>query len=452
VVAELTKCDVVVVGAGYAGLTAARELIRAGKDVRVVEARDRVGGRIWSVEHPGHRLDLGGAWIGPSQDAVRAMAREYDIDLFPTHTAGEHVVAIDGDVKRFKGLVPPIGPVSLGAVALGMARIDRMAKHVSLDAPWADRRARTWDARSAGEWVARNMPPGAGRDLLDGAVRGLMTCDPSEVSLLHLLYLVRSAGGLQSLLSVEGGYQQDLVTGGAMSMAERVADELSDRIALDSPVREIVQSPSNVRIVSDAAEFLAARVIIAVPPSLAARIAYAPELPNDHAQLLDSLPTGSILKCLLVYEDAWWRRDGFSGQSIGLGTPIELTIDASSPSGRPGVLAAFAFGPYARELAMLDADVRHKIVLDAVSARLGSRANNSVEIVEKEWSHDPWSRGCCMARMPPGVMTQFGRTLREPSGRVHWAGTETATVSHGTIDGAIRSGIRAAGEVLQSFN
>ena len=108
----LTKCDVVVIGAGYAGLSAARVLARAGKDVRVVEARDRIGGRIWSVDHPGHRLDVGGAWIGPTQDVVRALAREYDVDLYPTYCAGEHVVAVDGDVKRFKGLVPPIGPVS----------------------------------------------------------------------------------------------------------------------------------------------------------------------------------------------------------------------------------------------------------------------------------------------------------------------------------------------------
>ncbi len=367
----LTKCDVVVVGAGYAGLNAARVLARAGKDVRVVEARDRVGGRIWSVDHPGHRLDVGGAWIGPKQDVVRALAREYDVALFPTYNAGEHVVSVGDDMKRFKGLVPPVGPISLAAIALGMARIDRMAKRVSLDAPWLDRRAATLDARSAGDWIARNTPPGAGRDLLDSAVRGLMTCDPSEVSLLHLLYLVHSAGGLQPLLSVEGGYQQDLVTGGAMTMAERIADELDGRIVLDSPVREIVQTPNNVRIVSDAAEFLAERAIVAVPPGLASRIAYAPDLPNDKAQLLDRLPAGSVLKCLLVYEDAWWRRDGSSGQSIGVGSPIELTFDASSPSGTPGVLAAFAFGPHARELSSVDASVRHKIVLDAVSARFG---------------------------------------------------------------------------------
>ncbi len=446
----LTKCDVAVVGAGYAGLSAARVLARAGKDVRVVEARDRVGGRIWSVDHPGHRLDVGGAWIGPSQDVVRALAREYDVDLYPTHYAGEHVVAIDGDVRRFKGLVPPVGPISLAAIALGMARIDRMAKRVSLDAPWSDRPAPAWDARSAGDWIARNMPPGAGRDLLDSAVRGLMTCDPSEVSLLHLLYLVRSAGGLQPLLSIEGGYQQDLVTGGAMSMAERMADELDGRIVLNAPVREIVQTENSVRVVSDGAEFQATRAVVAVPPALATRIAYAPALPNEKAQLLDRLPMGSVLKCLLVYEDAWWRRDGISGQSIGLGSPIELTIDAGSPAGKPGVLAAFAFGHQARELATLEADVRHKIVLDAVSTRFDARVNATVDIVGKEWSNEVWSRGCYMAHMPPGVLTQFGRMLREPTGRLHWAGTETATVSHGTIDGAIRSGIRAAGEVLQA--
>jgi len=447
---QLNKCDVVVVGAGYAGLTAARELARKGRDVRVVEARGRVGGRIWSVEHPGHRLDVGGAWIGPRQDAVRNLAREFGVELYPTHFAGEHVVALDGDVRRFRGSVPPVGPIALGSIALAMARIDRMAKRVSLDAPWADSSARKWDARSAGDWVARNMPPGAGRDLLDSAVRGLMTCATSEVSLLHLLYLVRSAGGLQPLLSVDGGYQQDLVHGGAASMAEHLAAELGDRVVLESPVREIVQTSANVRVVSDRAEFLASRAIIAIPPALATRIAYAPALPLDRAQLLDRLPAGSILKCLLVFENAWWRADGCSGQSVGLSSPIELTLDASTPSGTPGVLAAFAFGPHARELAMLDASVRRKTVLDEVAKRFGARAGTPVDFVEREWSNEACARGCYMARMAPGVMTQFGRVLREPSGRLHWAGTETATVSHGTIDGAVRSGIRAAAEVLHA--
>jgi monoamine oxidase len=134
-----------------------------------------------------------------------------------------------------------------------------------------------------------------------------------------------------------------------------------------------------------------------------------------------------------------------------MGSPIEMTLDASEPSGTPGVMTAFAFGPHGRELSALAPDVRKKIVLDALTTRFGARAAAPADFAEQDWAAEEWSQGCYMAHMPPGVMTQYGRVLRQPCGRIHWAGTETATKSHGAIDGAILSGIRAADEVLQQL-
>ena len=237
------------------------------------------------------------------------------------------------------------------------------------------------------------MPPGAGREMLDAGVRGLMTCDPSEVSLLHLLLLMRSAGGLNPLLSVEGGYQQDLVVGGAATMAERVADELGDRIRLLSPVREIAQSDRGVRVVADEIEVEADYAIVATPPGLADRISFTPVLPPDRAELLERMLTGSIIKFVVMYDEAFWRRDGFAGLSVGLGGPIEMTIDAGPPAGAPGVIAAFVFGPHALRMSELSAGAQRKIVLDGLAAAFGARAIDARRVHRPGLDHrtlDAW--------------------------------------------------------------
>ena len=352
-------------------------------------------------------------------------------------------------MKRFGGLVPPINPIALASVSLGMARLDSMAKRVPLDEPWTARRAKAWDARSAGQWLAAaNLPSGEGQGLLAAAVRGLMTCDPSEVSLLHLLYLIRSANGLNHLLSVRDGYQQDRVEGGAQTMAHRMAADLGDALQLDHPVREITQDDHGVVVRGGGTEVRARRAVVAIPPTLAGHIEYEPELPADRLLLGQSMPAGSILKASVVYEEPFWRTDGLTGQSVATTSPIEMTLDASPVAGTPGVLAAFAFGPHGRALGAHELGERRRLVLETLTARFGPRAARPVHYEDIDWAQERWTRGCSMAHMPPGVLTQFGRALRAPVGRIHWAGTETATVSHGTIDGAIRSGERAAGEVL----
>jgi monoamine oxidase len=442
--------DVCVVGAGYAGLTTARRVERAGASVVVLEARDRVGGRVWTQAAPdGTPIDMGGTWLGPGQDAAYALVADTGGSTYPTWHAGETVFAGRDSVKRFGGLVPPINPIALASLSLGMARLDAMAKRVLLDEPWTARRANAWDARSAGQWIdAATLPSGDGRGLLGAAVRGLMTCDPSEVSLLHLLYLIRSANGLNHLLSVRDGYQQDRVAGGAQTIAHHVAAELAGSLQLERPVRAITQDDHGVVVRADGCEVRSRRVVVAIPPTLSGHVAYEPQLPVDRLLLAQSMPAGSILKASVEYEEPFWRADGLSGQSVAIASPIETTLDASPVAGSPGVLAAFAFGPHGRALGALDPDERRRVVLDTLTARFGRRATRPVHYEDIDWARERWTRGCSLAHMPPGVLTQLGRALRAPVGRIHWAGTETATVSHGTIDGAIRSGERAAAEVL----
>jgi monoamine oxidase len=319
-----------------------------------------------------------------------------------------------------------------------------------LEEPWNGRRAEAWDARSAGQWInaTGNVPARDARALIGAAIRGLFTCDPSEVSLLHVLYLIRSANGFNRLLTIEGGYQQDRVTGGAQTIADRVATELGNALRLRTPVREITQDSNGVVVRGDGIEVRARRVIVAIPPALSGYVSYEPQLPADRALLLQRMPAGSILKISAMYDEPFWRADGLNGQSVATASPIEMTLDASPHDGMPGVLAAFGFGPHARSLAALEPAERRRVVLATLVDRFGPRAGEPIHYEEIDWADERWSRGCYMAHMPPGVLTQFGRALRTAVGRVHWAGTETATVSHGTIDGAIRSGERAATEVL----
>jgi monoamine oxidase len=286
------------------------------------------------------------------------------------------------------------------------------------------------------------------RDLFESAVRGLMTADLSTVSLLHLLYLCHSHGSIGTLFSIAGGSQENMVNGGAASIAQRIADQLGASIRLSAPVRSITQRGDRVLVAADALDVSARRVVVSAPPALALEIAFDPALPDDRKELYRNAIGGWETKTLLVYDEPFWRSDGASGQTAAPGSAAEVTLDASPSSGAPGVLASFTFGPVSQRLHALDAGARRKAVLDALTARLGPRAAKPAEFIETSWWTEEWSRGCSMAHFTLGTLTRYGHLLRAPFRRVHWAGTETATVSHGAIDGAVRSGARVAAEIL----
>ena len=443
--------DVVVVGAGIAGLVAARKLRQAGRSVVVVEARNRVGGRTLNHGIRGDEVvELGGQWVGPTQERVLSLISQLDLETFKTYIEGENVYARGGSRRTYTGTIPPANPAALGEIAVAIARLNGMAATVPLEAPWTARHAFEWDGQTFETWKRGNIVSDEARDLLDLAVEAVFAAEPLDISLLFALFYIHSAGNLNRLIDTAGGAQESRIVGGSQLICLRLARKLGGRVVkLGRPVEVIRRGRTGVEVVTRRDSWRAQRVIVAMAPEMASRIRYKPGLPALRDQLTQRLPMGSVVKCMAVYDEPFWRADGLSGMATSTEGPVKLTFDNSPPDGRPGVLLGFLEAHEARVLAERPPKQRRAAVLACFERLFGAKARTDVsDYVEKSWAADPWARGCYGGFTPPGVLLDFGAALRRPVGRIHWAGSETATVWNGYMDGAVESGERAAAEVL----
>lgn len=441
--------DVVVVGAGMAGLAAADRLVAAGRSVLVVEARDRVGGRVLNAPLDDEQvIDVGGQWLGPTQDRARALVRRFGLTMFPTHDEGDNLLERRGRILRYRGNIPRINPLVLADVGQAQARIDHMARAVPLEAPWAAPKAQRWDAITFATWLRRNVLSREARELLELAVTAVWACEPQDLSLLHVLFYVHSGGRFDDLIGTSGGAQQDRIDGGAQQLALLLADALDDGVLLEAPARRVVQDTNGITVHAAGHELRAQRAIVALPPAITARLTYDPPLPAARDQLTQRLPMGSVIKCMAIYDEPFWRNDGLSGQAISADGPARVVFDNTPASGSPGVLLGFLEGRQARVLSAASSAERREQIVATFARLFGPRAAQPTGYLDKDWSSEPFTRGCYTALFVPGAWTGFGRALRSPIGRLHWAGTETATRWSGYIDGAIHSGEEAAQAVL----
>ncbi|HKT38702.1 MAG TPA: flavin monoamine oxidase family protein [Ktedonobacterales bacterium] len=445
----IRHADVGIVGAGLAGLMAARQLVAAGVSVCVLEARDRVGGRTWTrPASDGTLIDLGGQWIGPTQQRMQRLAAELGAETFKTWDSGNNVQYHAGERLVYSGAIPTADRLVAGDVMEAMLNLNMMAMQVPPDAPWTASAAAAWDAQTFATWLDANVTTPGARALLELAIQAVFSAEPRDLSLLHVLFYIRSAGGLMDLVGVTGGAQEIRFVTGAQTIANRLAEALGERVILNAPVHTISQDGRGARIESDAVALTCDRVIVALPPTLAGRLRYRPAVPGLRDQLTQRMPMGTVIKVHCIYPAPFWRDEGLTGQASSDTGAVRVTFDNSPLDGSRGVLLGFIEGDEGRLWGQRSPHERRAAVLECLIRYFGEQAGQPLDYIEQSWAEEEYTRGCYAGYMPPGVWSMYGQALRTPVGRIHWAGTETATVWNGYMEGAVQSGERAAAEAL----
>jgi putrescine oxidase len=444
------ETEVAVVGGGIAGLTAASALDAEGVDVAVLEARDRVGGRTWNTEIGGEANELGGQWVAPYQSAMHETLERLGIELFPSFRDGEHVFVDPAGVShRYSGHDAPMGSASEQAFEAADAKLDSMAKELDPEAPWEHPDAAELDALTFEEWLRREVDDEMARDLLRSWLAGGFLAKPAHTfSLLQGLWMISGAGGTFELFEPEQCLAYRVV-GGSQLIAQRLAEGLGERVSLNAPARSIRWSDGGVEVASDGLTVRARRAIVAVPPNLTNSIAFDPALPAWRMRMSQALSQGSINKVLAVYETPFWRDEGLSGQGFAPYELVRELYDNSPPSASAGVLTTFLAGENAERAGRMSAADRRTEILDGMAKYVGPRATEPVDYIETDWSGQEWTRGAYGTSFGPGGLTRFGEDIRRPVGPIHWACTDIAGVGHIHMEGAIRSGRRAAEACLR---
>jgi monoamine oxidase len=380
------------------------------------------------------------------------------VKTYDTYNTGSNVYYRRGMRTEYPangplGVVPP-DLVGIPDAVTAVVKFDQMASETNVQAPWTSSSAEDWDSQTLDTWKRQNTTTDSGRFLVDLMSRAVFSAEPRDVSLLYATYYVAAAGNeqnpgnLERLINTPGGAQEKRFVGGSQLIPLRVAKRLGGRVVTGSPVTRISRRNGRVTVVSDKLTVVAQRVIVAVPPPLAARIEYDPPLPAQRDQLMQRMPMGSVMKVHAVYDRPFWRDKGLTGFALSDTGPAQTTFDNTPPSGRPGVLMAFIEASFSRQLDAASTATLKSQVLDNFATYFGDEARSPIGWLEKRWDNDIWHRGCPVCYTAPGVLLDYGPHLRAPVGRVKWAGTETAEYWTGYIDGALRAGSRAAAEAL----
>lgn len=445
---ERTAVDVAIVGGGLAGLSAARELMAEGYEVMIFEARDRVGGRIVEHELPdGTVADLGAQWIGASHDCVMELVEAFDLETTPQYDDGIDQLAVDGDRFEATDATQALPSPADTELADAFDELDALSQQVPSDAPSEAPKAAEWDSTTLESWKRNAIDSTAARGAFDAFFQSEFTVESAEISLLYFLTLLDGAGGIDRLAGADASTEAYRLVGGCQQLAQRMADEFGDAVRLDAPIRAIERDDDAVRVISDDETVSGSYAIVAIPPVLAGHIDYTPPLPAQRDGLTQRMPMGAVIKFVVTYEEAFWRADGYSGTVLDDDGPVRMVADSTPPDGDVGVLVGFSTATEAVRWSGRSTDARRECVLAELERYFGSQASDPLEYVDCPWPTRSWSHGGYAGNMTPGTLTGYGEALSEPVGRLHWAGTETASEWSGYMEGAVVSGQRAAREV-----
>ena len=447
------KKDVVIIGAGYAGIGAALKLYENNIDFCIVEARNRIGGRVESHRLQNNKtIDLGAQWIGPTQYKMHELVKKYNIATFDMYNEGKNILHYKSKHSYYKGTIPKINPLALVNLGYAMHKFDRMSSKIDLEKPWSSPKAKNLDGQTLESWINKHVKFKKARYLFEVGINTVYACESSEISLLHALFYNKSGDDLDTLLGIENGAQQTLFVNGSQEILNKIVEQFTNDVHLNREVKAINKVDNTYDVVSNNLIVNAKHVIITVPPALIDRIKFNPLLPAKRAQLHQRMPMGTAMKCFAIYEHPFWRDKGLSGQVVSDDNPVSVVFDASPNDGSCGILLSFVESNNARNFTSLPESKRKQIVLNRLAKHFGANAEKPIQYIDRCWAEEEYSRGCYVGFCPPGVLTNFGDVLRKPIGNIHWAGTETAVKWNGYMDGAVESGYRAADEVIQKTN
>ncbi len=447
---ELTR-DVVIVGAGAAGLTAANELRKAGLSVVVLEARDRVGGRLWTDVIEGAMLEIGGQWVSPDQDALIDTLAELGLETYSRYRDGDSVyIGPDGTAARFTGEVFPVSPETERVIGEITERLDAMVAEIDPDRPWAHPRAAEWDAISWDAWLrAQTDDDEAVRNLAFATGSAMLTKPTHAFSLLQSLLMAASAGSYSNLVDADFILDKRVV-GGLQQVPLLLAERLGDDVLLGRPVRELAWEESGgVTAVTDDVTVRARFAILALAPVLYPRISFVPPLPRLQQQMHQHISMGFVIKVHAVYDRPFWREQGLSGTAF---SPYELSHEAydnSNHGDSRGTLVGFVSDRNADDLFRLSAAERKERILESLSHYYGPEAKNPLVYYESDWGAEEWTRGAYAASFDLGGLSRYGADLRTPVGPIHFACSDLAGAGYQHVDGAIRMGRLAASAIVE---
>lgn len=440
--------DVLVFGAGLSGLYAARSLYRAGLTVTVLEARDRVGGRVLSQTlADGTIIDLGGQWIGPGQRRMYALAQEYGLKTIVTHTQGKNVFSTGDRYQVTSDTMPPLSWLGkLDSLQVSW-RIGLLLNQLSVAEPWRHPRAGSLDKLSFTRWVEKNTIFKEARSYWLHLVEEGICVSADQVSPLEVLHQIATIGGLEKLETAEYEFFAD----GAQTIARRMAEELGDSIHLQTPVRSLKRQGKFLQAITEQGEFTGKQVILALPPQLIHQITFENGLTNPFPDQPEDWVLGQIVKTLIIYDHAWWREKGLSGIANTPDEPIEALADSSSPDGKPGILVAFASGLRAVQLSQMESETRKAAILAYLQKVLGQASKHPTDFVSMDWISEPFSQGGFASRWGIGGWSRQQNSLMSLDHGIHVAGTETAAEWRSYMEGALQSAERVSTEVLSAM-